>query len=401
MASRLFRLLSQIRNIATAARFTAAETSARALVQQSAPAQMYQGFVQSSGLVRFREFLAYRPETVSVFVAIVVFILLGYVIGEEFLSPINVTVTLVRTAELGIAALGVGLLMLAAQYDISVGSVLAVSSLLGLVILNAGVPAPIAVILTLLTCMTIGLAHGILIVRLGLPSFILTIGGLLLWRGVALVIANQAIASLAEAGASGGGGQGRGAIPNLHDDHSFLNAFSYRVDIPLTHHVADISILWFLGLVLVITLILQRSRIGNWIFAIGGNESAARQMGVPVSATKIWLFACSAGLAGLAGIVQLSRFSSGDPLRGERVELFAIAAAVIGGTRMAGGYGSVVGVALGVFIISMVRVGFVDALIPNFWFDAALGLVVVISVVLSTLGQRRGLGMRLEQGRHL
>ncbi len=401
MASRLFRLLSQTRKIATAARYMAAETSARAFVQQSAPAQMYQGFLQSPALIRFREFLAYRPETVSIFVAIVLFILLGFVIGEHFLSPINVTVTLIRTAELGIAALGVGLLMLAAQYDISVGSVLAVSSLLGLVIMNAGIPAPIAVILTLLTCMTIGLTHGILIVRLGLPSFILTIGGLLLWRGVALVIANQAIASLEEAGATGGGGQGSGAIPNLDDDQPFLNAFSYRVDIPLTNHVADISILWFLGLVLVITLILQRTRIGNWIFAIGGNESAARQMGVPVSATKIWLFACSAGLAGLAGIVQLSRFSSGDPLRGERVELFAIAAAVIGGTRMAGGYGSIAGVAIGVFIISMVRVGLVDALIPNFWFDAALGLVVVTAVVLSTLGQRRGLGIRLEQGRHL
>ncbi len=401
MLNRLFRLVSQIRNSATAARSMAAETSARAFAQRPAPVQMYEGFLQSPALMGFRQFLAYRPETIAVFVAIVVFLLLGYVIGEEFLSPINVTVTLIRTAELGIAALGVGFLMLAAQYDLSVGSVLAVSSLLGLVILNAGVPAPLAVILTLLTCITIGLVHGILIVRLGLPSFILTIGALLLWRGVALVTANEAIASLEEAGATGGGGQGRGAIPNLHDDHSFLNAFSYRVDIPFTNHVADISILWFLGLVLIITLILQRSRIGNWVFAIGGNEPAARQMGVPVNATKIWLFACSSGLAGLAGIVQLARFSSGDPLRGERVELFAIAAAVIGGTRMAGGYGSIIGVALGVFIISMVRVGFVDALIPNFWFDAALGLVVVISVVLSTLGQRRGLGIRLEQGRHL
>ena len=144
---------------------------------------------------------------------------------------------------------------------------------------------------------------------------------------------------------------------------------------------------------------MQRTQIGNWIFAIGGNEAAARQMGAPVNLTKIYLFGLSAGLAGLAGIVQLSRFSSGDPLRGERVELLAIAATVIGGTRMAGGYGTILGVALGVFIISMVRVGLVDALIPNFWFDAAVGLVIVTSVVLSTLGQRRGLGMRLEQGR--
>ena len=368
-------------------------------VERTGPAQMDDG-LQESLLARIREFLAYRPETMSIFVAIVLFLLIGYVIGEDFVSPINVTVTLIRTAELGIVALGVGLLMMAAQYDLSVGSVLAVSSLVGLVMMNAGIPAPIAVLLTLCTTVTIGLVHGILIVRLGLPSFVLTIGGLLLWRGVALVIANAAILPLKESGGLGTGG-GTGAIPNLADDQPFLNLFSYRFDIPFTNHVADVSILWFLGLVIVLTLFLQRSRIGNWIFAIGGNEPAARQMGAPVNLAKIYLFGASAGLAGLAGIVQLARFSSGDPLRGERVELLAIAAAVIGGTRMAGGYGSIAGVALGVFIISMVRVGLVDALIPNFWYDAALGMVIVSSVVLSTLGQRRGLGIRLEQGRHL
>lgn len=366
----------------------------------ASPVQMDEGSSGRPTLAGFREFLAYRPETVTVFVAIVLFILIGFVIGENFLSPISITVALYRTSELGIVALGVGLLMIAGQYDISVGSVLAVSSLVGLVIINAGIPVPIAVLLTLATTVTIGLVHGILIVRLGLPSFILTIGGLLLWRGVALVVANAAIVPLKESGGLGSG-QGRGAIPNLAEDAPFLNVFSFRVDIPLTNHVVDVSFLWFLGLVLVLTLILQRTRIGNWIYAIGGNEPAARQMGAPVNLVKICLFGTSAGLAGLAGIVQLARFGSGDPMRGERVELFAIAAAVIGGTRMAGGYGSVVGVALGVLIISMVRVGLVDALFPNFWFDAALGIVIVSSVVLSTLGQRRGLGIRLEQGRHL
>ena len=375
-------------------------TGNHAPVERTAPAQMDEELLQRPALARFREFLAYRPETMAIFIAIFLFILIGYVIGEEFVSPINVTVTLIRTAELGIAALGVGLLMIAGQYDVSVGSVLAVSSLVGLVQMNAGIPAPIAVILTLCTCVAIGLTHGFLIVRLGLPSFILTIGGLLLWRGVALVIANAAVPSLGEAGGLGSGA-GSQAIPNLHDDQPFLNAFSFRVDIPFTDHVADISILWFLGLVVVLTLVSQRTRIGNWIFAIGGNESAARQMGAPVNLTKMWLFGCSAGLAGLAGIVQLARFGSGDPTRGERVELFAIAAAVIGGTRMAGGYGSIVGVALGVFIISMVRVGLVDALIPNFWFDATLGLVVVSAVLLNILAQKGGLGIRLEQGRHL
>ena len=375
-------------------------TGNRAPVERTAPAQMDEESLQRPALARFREFLAYRPETMSIFVAIVLFILIGYVIGEDFVSPINVTVTLIRTAELGIAALGVGLLMMAAQYDVSVGSVLAVSSLVGLIQLNAGIPAPIAVILTLCTCVAIGLTHGVLIVRLGLPSFILTIGGLLLWRGVALVTANAAIPPLGESGGLGSGA-GSQAIPNLYHDQPFLNIFSFRVDIPFSNHIVDVSFLWFLGLVVVLTLVLQRTRIGNWIFAIGGNESAARQMGAPVNLTKIWLFGCSAGLAGLAGIVQLARFGSGDPTRGERVELFAIAAAVIGGTRMAGGYGSIVGVALGVFIISMVRVGLVDALIPNFWFDAALGLVVVSAVLLNILGQRGGLGIRLEQGRHL
>ncbi len=368
--------------------------------RNASPVQMDEESSRRPTVAGFREFLAYRPETVTVFVAIVMFVLIGFVIGEHFLSPISVTVTLIRTAELGIVALGVGLLMMAGQYDISVGSVLAVSSLVGLVTINAGVPVPIAVLLTLGTTVTIGLVHGILIVRLSLPSFILTIGGLLLWRGVALVIANAAIVPLKESGGLGSG-QGTGAIPNLAEDAPFLNVFSFRVDIPFTNHIADVSILWFLGLVLVLTLISQRTRIGNWIYAIGGNEPAARQMGAPVNFIKICLFGTSAGLAGLAGIVQLARFGSGDPTRGERVELFAIAAAVIGGTRMAGGYGTIVGVALGVFIISMVRVGLVDALFPNFWFDAALGIVIVSSVVLSTLGQRRGLGIRLEQGRHL
>ena len=274
-------------------------TGNHAPVGRTAPAQMDEELLRPPALARFREFLAYRPETMAIFVAIFLFILIGYVIGEEFVSPINVTVTLIRTAELGIAALGVGLLMIAAQYDVSVGSVLAVSSLVGLVQMNAGIPAPIAVILTLCTCVAIGLTHGVLIVRLGLPSFILTIGGLLLWRGVALVIANAAVPSLGEAGGLGSGA-GSQAIPNLDDDQHFLNAFSFRVDIPFTDHVTDISLLWFLGLVVVLTLVLQRSRIGNWIFAIGGNASAARQMGAPVNMIKIWAI-WVLGRAGRAG----------------------------------------------------------------------------------------------------
>jgi simple sugar transport system permease protein len=172
---------------------------------------------------------------------------------------------------------------------------------------------------------------------------------------------------------------------------AFFQIFSYRFE-----NGFKVTALWFLGVAILIFLILHRTRFGNWIFATGGNKQAAIQAGVPVDRVKLILFGLTSGLASLAGIITMERYGAMDPLLGESLELQAIAAIVIGGTLLMGGYGFILGTFFGVLLIGIIKSGLTLTDFPSLLFEGMLGVLIVIAVIINTTVQRRALGVRGE-----
>ena len=325
---------------------------------------------------RLRGLFTKYPEAGACVATLVLFILFAWW-GENFLSVYSLNTMMFVVAEWGIIALGFTLLMIAGEFDISVGSVLALCGVLAIFMLNAGLPPPIAVVMTLIIGVAIGLLHGLAVVKLGVPSFIVTLAGMMFWRGIVLVITDGFPIALG------------GLMATEKPD--FFQIFSYRFD-----NAFSISVIWFVVVAVILGFILHRTRFGNWIFATGGNKLSAIQAGVPVNRVKLILFGLTGGLASLAGIIQMTRYGSVDPLRGELLELRAIAAIVVGGTLLMGGYGSILGTVLGVLLVAIVRQGLVLAQAPQMLFESFVGLLIVIAVIINTMAQRRALGVRGE-----
>ncbi|MCS7350632.1 MAG: ABC transporter permease [Anaerolineae bacterium] len=288
------------------------------------------------------------------------------IVAPHFLTPASLAGIMTIAAELGLVAIGVTLLMIAGEFDLSVGSVLGVSAMAFALMARAGIPHLIAFLGALGLAAAIGALNGWVVTRGRLPSFIVTLGSMMFWRGVLLAVT--------------------GGFPIAYEEKSLL-MFALSGRLPGGFHA---SALWFLGVALIATLVLTRTPFGNAIFASGGNPQAARALGVEVARVKQIGFILTAVLAALAGIIQFSRFGSVDPLRGEGMELEAIAATVTGGTLLTGGYGSVMGTVLGALIVGMVRNGLVLAGAPAYWYRAFIGLVLVGAVIINLRIRRSG-----------
>jgi simple sugar transport system permease protein len=320
-----------------------------------------------------RGLLVGRPETGALFGALIMFIVFAFVAESRdlFLTRSSVAGMASITAELAIVSMAVALLMIAGHFDLSVGSVLGFSSfLVPYLMLEYGYSAPAAFPLAVAVALSIGFVNGFLVVTTRIPSFIVTLGTLLIWRGVLL-------------GLSGG------EPARVEQDNFLFKIFSYRFESgPLQGY--QVSIFWFLGVLVVLSFILLRTRFGNWIFASGGNERAARSMGVPVDRVWVVLFVVTASAAFLTGMIQAGRFNVVEATRGQLYELQAIAAAVIGGARLNGGYGSVLGAALGAAMIAMIQTGLVLSGVASYWLQVAVGALIIGAVILNqTLGRTR------------
>jgi simple sugar transport system permease protein len=291
--------------------------------------------------------------------------------ADHFTSRVALSGMLSITAELGIVAMAVTLLMIAGHFDLSVGSVLGFSSfIVPYLMFEYGYSVWVAALAALGVAVSIGLVNGILVVTTRIPSFIVTLGTLLIWRGVLL-------------GISGG-------EPVHVEQESFLfKMFAYRIESgPFRGY--QVSVLWFIGVMVVLSFVLLRTRLGNWTFASGGNERSARSMGVPVDRVWMILFVVTALSAFLSGLIQVGRFNVVEATRGQTLELQAIAAAVIGGARLNGGYGSVLGAGLGAFMIAMIQQGLILSGIASYWLNVAVGALIIGAVVLNqVLGRSR------------
>ncbi|MDQ3695174.1 MAG: ABC transporter permease [Chloroflexota bacterium] len=313
-----------------------------------------------------------RPEMGAVAGAIVVWAYFAIVAGGRgFLTPRGTASYLEVAAELGILAIAVALLMIGGEFDLSIGSMIgAAGMMIALLTVEYGWNLVPALLVSLAFALLIGAANGLLILRTGLPSFIVTLATLFIVRGATIGI-TRAIT-------------GRTQVGGLQDLPGYEQAqIIFASEIEIAGAGFPISIVWWLGLAAVATWVLLRTRFGNWVFGVGGNQQAARNVGVPIALVKIALFMMTAAAAWLVAVIQVLNTRGADVLRGEGREFIAIIAVVIGGTLLTGGYGSAIGAVFGALIYGMVSQGVVYAGVDADWVQAFLGGMLLAAVLVN------------------
>lgn len=317
----------------------------------------------------WRQQLAESSAPMIGLVLVLVFVFFA-IAAPNFLSFYVLSNVLTFASVYGIVVVGVAFLMISGEFDLSVGSILAVSGYAFVLSLLAGIPPFFAFCLTLLAGAVMGLINGTVVVYSGIPSFIATLGSLLAYRGIAHGLGKGQATSYTPA-----------VKPVLFD---ILNGY-----IAPLNELADpagnlrVSSIWFMVVVAVMSFILMRTRYGNWTFAVGGNPGAALAQGVNLKRVKLFNFVLSGFMAGLASAVLFAQRSSMFQLLGEGLELTAVAACVIGGVALSGGIGTIAGAALGMLLLSMLEQGLVLMGVPNDIFRGIVGATVILSVVIN------------------
>jgi simple sugar transport system permease protein len=337
---------------------------------------------RSKDISIWRRFLL-RPEVGAVFGAIIVWgVFAALAWNRGFVSWRGTATYLEVAAQLGILAVAVALLMIAGEFDLSVGSMIGACSVIAALIPSEfGVSFWWGVVAALVFALVMGFLNGVVVIRTGLPSFIVTLASLFIIRGVTVGM-TRLITGRTQVG-------GLQKLPGFDTASAF-----FATDIPIMGAAFPISIVWWLVVAAIGTWVLMRTQFGNWIFAVGGNAIAARMVGVPVDRVKISLFMTTAAAAWLVAMIEVTNSRSADVLRGEQREFYAIIAAVIGGVLLTGGYGTVIGAVLGALIYGMVRQGVVFAGIDADWVSAVLGAMLLIAVLVNRYVRQRALGVR-------
>jgi simple sugar transport system permease protein len=323
----------------------------------------------SLSLTRFRYRLAEFPEAV-VLVSFGIVFLFFSLFAEHFLSAVALTNILSFSSILGIMVIGVAMLMIAGEFDLSVGANFAVASYVFAFALNGGIPALPAMILAIGVSSLLGAINGVIVVWSGIPSFIATLGTMLAYRGIARAIGGGMLAKYVD------------ETPALF---VVLNGAVDRFNnlfLPVAN--MRISLFWFIAIAIIGALVLRRTRFGNWIYATGGNPGAALAQGVPVRRVKLLAFTLVGMLVGIASVMQFSHRTSVDPLRGEGMELLAVSACVIGGIKLTGGVGTIFGAVVGVLMLLTLEQGLVLMGMSVQVFRAVAGLILMLSVILNT-----------------
>jgi simple sugar transport system permease protein len=315
-----------------------------------------------------------RPE-VGAAIGLIVLWAFFSLIGRDsgFLTTRGVSSYLNIAAQVGIVGTTVTLLLIAGEFDLSIGSMVGFTGMIvALGTTQAHWPLWIALLAALGFALAYGWGVGLLVVRARIPSFIVTLAGLFLLRGATIGFSR----TVAQQPYIGG-------VKNAIGDDPLQYIFAGKLVESL-----DIGFVWWIGLVVVCTVVLTKTKFGNWIFAAGGSPSAARASGVPVARVKIILFMAVAASGVLLAAIQVLSLGSADSFRGQGKEFEAAITAVIGGTSLAGGTGSIVGTAIGALTLGVVRQGLFFAGIDYDWYQAVLGLMLLIAVLINQYSRR-------------
>ncbi|WP_280265913.1 ABC transporter permease [Nocardia wallacei] len=320
--------------------------------------------------------LIVRPEIGSALGAVLVFVFFS-VITEKFLSPLGVATWLDDASTLGIMAVAVALLMIGGEFDLSAGVMTASTALVtALLAVHAGWNVWLALLVSLLFALAVGALNGWLVMRTGLPSFIVTLGTFLALQGVNLGVTRLITGTVQVSGVRSADGYASAGW-----------VFASTTDLGDARIQA--SVVWWIVLTAIAGLVLVRTRFGNWIFAVGGSLASARAVGVPAVRTKIILFMTTAFAGWVVGSCNILRFASVQANQGVGLEFQYIIAAVVGGCLLTGGFGSVVGAAIGALIFGMARQGIVFARWDSDWFMLFLGVLLLAAVLVNNAFKKR------------
>jgi simple sugar transport system permease protein len=316
--------------------------------------------------------LLVRPETGAVVGSIAVWIFFAIVAGSSgFTSSRAASSYLSVSAELAILAVPVALLMIGGEFDLSVGSTVgATGMMIAILTTQYGWNVWAAIVAALIFAVLIGMVNGYLVLRTGLPSFIVTLGTSYILYGATAGLTTFLTGLTVVNGVN--------LAPGFSSAHAvFATALGGGQQYP-------IEILWALALMALATWLLLGTSFGNWIFGVGGDAQAARNTGVPVTRVKILLFIGTAVGSCLLAIIQVMTFSNADVQRGQNSEFVAIVAAVVGGVLLTGGYGSAIGAMFGALVFGIVEEGIVLAGVDANWYKAVVGLILLLAVLLNS-----------------
>jgi simple sugar transport system permease protein len=311
-----------------------------------------------------------RPEIGAVAAAIAIFIFF-FAVAAPFRTLPAFSTVLYASSTIGIVAVGVALLMIGGEFDLSSGVSVVTSALTAaLVSYQLTLNIWVGVVVSLAVALAIGFINGYLVVRTGIPSFLITLSTFFMLRGINLGTTKAVTGTV--------------ATPNVSDIDGFaLGKAIFASDVDLGFITVKITVFWWILFVAIATWMLLRTRLGNWIFASGGNAASARAVGVPVPKVKIGLFMGVAFLAWFYGMHLMFNFSSVQSGLGIGNEFIYIIAAVVGGALLTGGYGSAVGAAVGAFIFGMTTQGIVFAGFDPNWFYTFLGAMLLLAVMVN------------------
>jgi ribose transport system permease protein len=300
-------------------------------------------------------------------------IFVGFSIAStNFLKFDNVVGILIATAVNGVLALGVTFVIITGGIDLSIGTIMTLSAVMtGVFITFWQLPVPLGILAGLLTGSLAGLTNGVLISRLKIPPFIATLGMLNIAKGLSLVIS--------------------GLKPIYFNDTPIFNQMAMGSVLGSIFPGFDIpnAVLIMFGAAIVAHLILTKTIVGRYNFALGSNEEATRLSGVNTNLWKTSIYTLCGLFAGLAGVIMAARLNSAQPALGAGYELDAIAAAVIGGTSLSGGEGTMLGTIIGAFIISTLNNGLRIISVPQEWQSVVTGSILILAVYLDIIRRRR------------
>ncbi|QBQ63717.1 ABC transporter permease [Actinobacillus indolicus] len=315
---------------------------------------------------------------------LVLLVIFFSVTNEFFFTSNNIMTVGLQTSTIALIGIGATCVILTGGIDLSTGSVVALSGVAAAMIVNAGVPVPLGMVLGILVGGICGLVNGILVTQMKLPPFIATLGMMMVARGLALYVTNAApVSGMPESFAALGNGalfkiveEGPNGLPKV-----VFAGIPYPVIIMIF-----ITVLF--------TFALTKLKVGRYIYAIGSNEEAARLSGIKTNVVKIYAYVASGLLSGLTGVILASRLVTAQPNGGVAYELDAIASAVVGGTSLMGGVGTIPGTLIGSFIIGVLRNGLNMNGVSSFVQMIVIGLVIIVAVSLDQLRQSKKLGKK-------
>ncbi|MHB1405969.1 MAG: ABC transporter permease [Desulfitobacteriaceae bacterium] len=280
-----------------------------------------------------------------------------------FLEPNNLIAISDQVTTIGILSLAMTFVILSGGIDLGVGSIVAMSGVMMTYFMRDGLGLVSSVILGILICTVLGTLTGIVITQFALQPFIVTLGTMGIARGIAMVMSDASPITQVADGFSVIGGGRLGVVPD--------------------------PVVIFLVLIIIASVLLKKTKFGEYTYAIGGNEEAARLAGIPINRYKIIIYTLSGFLAGFTGFLLASKFNSGVPTVGQGYELDAIAAVVIGGTALSGGIGGIGGTILGILIMGVLNNGLNLMGVSAYWQYIIKGLLIIIAVVIDSYTRKR------------